>query len=91
MKKKKGKKENAKRVAELVQAMTINSHDTSSEDETSSSSSDTDTSSPNMAVKRVQKKEHQTTQSRREARANEFMGMISDQKLIDTLNRIHMA
>ena len=77
-------------MAELVQAMTIKSPVTSSEEETSSSS-DSETSSPNMAVKRVQEKLHQTPQSRREARANEFAGLISDQKVIDSLNRTHMA
>ena len=51
-KKKKGKKENAKRVAELVQALTLNPPVISSEDETSSS--DSETSSPNLAVMRVQ-------------------------------------
>ena len=80
MKKKNGKKENAKRVAELVQAMKTNSPDTSSEDVTLSDSSDSEASSPNMAVKRVP----ETTQSSREATAYEFAGMISDQKVIDT-------
>ena len=56
IKKKKVKKENAKRVAELVQAMTLNSPVTSSEDETSSS--DSKTSFPNLAVMRVQEKQH---------------------------------
>ena len=88
-KKKKGKKENAKRVAELVQALTLNSPVNSSEDETSSS--DSETSSPNLAVMRVQEQQHQTPLSRREARANEFAGLISDQKVIDTLNCTHMA
>ena len=87
MKKKNGKKENAKKVAELVEALNINSLDTSSEDESSSDSSDSEASSPSTAVKRVQ----ETTQSRREARANEFAEMISDQKVIDTLNRTHIA
>ena len=76
-------------MAELVQAMTLNSPVISSEDETSSS--DSETSSPNLAVMRVQEKQHQTPLSRREARANEFAGLISDQKVIDTLNRTHMA
>ena len=35
--------------------------------------------------------EHQTPLSRREARANEFADLISDQKVIDTLNRTHLA
>ena len=35
--------------------------------------------------------EHQTPLSRREARANEFADSISDQKVIQTLNRTHLA
>merc|ERR1712030_18334 len=88
-KKKKGKKENAKRVAELVQALTLNPPVISSEDETSSS--DSETSYPSLAVMRVQEQQQQTPLSRREAWANEFAGLISDQKVIDTLNRTHMA
>ena len=57
-------------MAELVQAITLNSPVISSEDETSSS--DSETSSPNLAVMRVQEKQHQIPLSRREARANEF-------------------
>merc|ERR1711867_51422 len=40
---------------------------------------------------RVQEQQQQTPLSRREVRANEFAGFISDQKVIDTLNRTHMA
>ena len=65
-------------MAELVQAMTLNSPVISSEDETSSS--DSETSSPNLAVMRVQEKQQQTPLSRREVWANEFAGFISDQK-----------
>merc|ERR1712030_184282 len=53
------------------------------------SSSDSDSSPSSLAVMRVQK--HQTPPSRRDARANEFASLISDQKIIDTLNRTHMA
>ena len=86
-KKKKGKKEKAKRVAELIESLTLHTPVNSSDDETSSSDSDNSPSS--LAVMRVQ--EYQTPLSRREARANEFASLISDQKVIDTLNRTHMA
>ena len=86
VKKKNGKKENAKKVAELMESLNINSPDTSSEDESSSESSG-DEGSPGTSVKRVQ----ETPQSRREARAQEFAETISDQKVIDTLNRTKMA
>ena len=76
-------------MAELVQALTLNPPVISSEDETSSS--DSESSSPHQAVMRVQEQQPQTPLSRREARANEFAGLISDKKVIDTLNRTHMA
>ena len=76
-------------MAELVQALTLNTPVISSEDETSSS--DSDSSSPNQAVMRVQEQQPQIPLSRREERANVFAGLISDKKVIDTLNRTHMA
>jgi len=86
-KKKKGKKEKAKRVAELIKSLTLHTPVNSSEEETSSSDSDNSPSS--LAVMRMQ--EHQTPLSRREARANEFASLISDQKEKDTLNRTHLT
>ena len=73
----------------MVQALQLNPPVISSEDETSSSESES--SSPRQAVMRVQEQQPQTPLSRREARANEFAGLISDKKVIDTLNRTHMA
>ena len=69
-----------------MESLNMNSPDTSSEDESSSESSG-DEGSPGTSVKRVQ----ETPQSRREAQANEFAETISDQKVIDTLNRTKMA
>ena len=86
-KKKKGRKEKAKKVAELVEALSLHTPVNSSDDETSSS--DGDNSPQSQAVRRVQ--EYQTSLSRREARANDNASLISDQKVIDTLNRTHLA
>ena len=85
-KKKKGRKEKAKKVAELVEALSLHSP-VSSDEETSSS--DDDNSPQRQDVRRVQ--EHQIPLSRREARANEYASLITDQKVIDTLNRTHLA
>ena len=87
-KKKKTKKENAKRVAELqefVQTLTLNSPLISSEDE----SSDSDSSS-SLAVNRVQLQQPQAPQTRRERRANAY-AEISDTEVINSLNRTKMA
>ena len=72
--------------AELVEALSLHSP-VSSDDETSSS--DGDNSPQRQDVRRVQ--EHQIPLSRREARANEYASLITDQKVIDTLNRTHLA
>ena len=52
-------------------------------------SEDSNISPSVQGIKRVQ--EHQTPSSRRAARANEFADSISDQKVIQTLNRTHLA
>ena len=91
-KKKKVKKENAKRVAELqdiVQSLTLNTPVISSGDETSSS--DSESSSQSQAVMRVQVQQPQAPLTRREQRANVYAGLISDKKVIDSLNRTKMA
>ena len=85
------KKENTKRVAELqeiVQTLTLNTPAISSEDETSSSDSE---SSSSQAVMRVQVQQPQAPQTRREQRTNVYAGLISDKKVIDSLNRTKMA
>ena len=71
----------------MVEALSLHTPVNSSDDETSSS--DGDNSPQNQAVRRVQ--EYQTSLSRREARANEYASLITDQKVIDTLNRTHLA
>merc|ERR1711936_443225 len=91
-KKKKVKKENAKRVAELqdiVQSLTLNTPVISSGDETSSS--DSESSSQSQAVMRVQVQQPQAPLTRREQRANLYAGLISDKKVIDSLNCTKMA
>merc|ERR1711947_32728 len=77
-KKKKVKKKNTKRVAELqefVQTLTLNSPAISSEDDTSSSDSE---SSSGQAVRRVQIQQPQAPLTKREQRANEYAGLIFD-------------
>ena len=89
-KKAKGKKKNknAKKVVEeLLETLNISSPDNSSEDETSSEDSSGEEGSPGPSVKKVQ----ETPQSRREARAQEFAETISDEKVIETLNKTKMA
>ena len=71
----------------MVEALSLHTPVNSSDDETSSS--DGDNSPQGQAVRRVQ--EYQTSLSRREARANEYASLITDQKVIDTLNRTHLA
>merc|ERR1712030_138254 len=91
-KKKKVKKENAKRVAELqdiVQSLTLNTPVIGSGDETSSS--DSESSSQSQAVMRVQVQQPQAPLTRREQCANVYAGLISDKKVIDSLNRTKMA
>ena len=88
-KKKKTKKENTKRVAELqefVQTLTLNLPLISSEDD---SSSDSDSSS-SLAVNRVQFQQPQAPQTRRERRANVY-AEVSDTEVINSLNHTKMA
>merc|ERR1712208_238434 len=82
-KKKTTKKENAKRVAELIETMSLNSP-ILSEDE----SLDSDSSS-SVSVNRVQLQ--QVPQTRRERRANAYTAEISDTEVINSLNRTKMA
>ena len=84
-KKKKGKKEEAKRVAELIENLRLDSPANSSDEETSE---DSDASPSILNVRRIQE---QNPSSRRAARAMEFADSISDQKVIQTLNRSHLA
>jgi len=88
-KKKSTKKENAKRVAELkelVETLTLNSPNISE-----SETSDSDSSSSREAVNRVQLQQPQDApQSRRNRRANVY-AEISDEEVINTLNRTKMA
>ena len=71
----------------MVEALSL--HSPVSSDEETSSSSEDDNSPQRQDVRRVQ--EHQIPLSRREARANEYASLITDQKVIDTLNRTHLA
>ena len=84
-KKKKGKKEEAKRVAELIETLRLDSPANSSDEETSE---DSDASPQISQVRRIQ---DQNPSSRRVARAMEFVDSISDQKVIQTLDRSHLA
>merc|ERR1711936_806958 len=91
-KKKKVKKENAKWVVELqdiVQSLTLNTPVISSGDEISCS--DSESSSQSQAVMRVQVQQPQAPLTRREQRANLYAGLISDKKVIDSLNCTKMA
>merc|ERR1712055_922023 len=89
IKKKSTKKENAKRVAELkdlVESLTINSPNISE-----SESSDSDSSPERETVNRVQLQQTQDApNSRRNRRANVY-AEISDDEVINTLNRTKMA
>jgi len=88
-KKKSTKKENAKRVAELkdlVESLTLNSPNISE-----SESSDSDSSPERESVNRVQLQQTQDApNSRRNRRANVY-AEISDDEVINTLNRTKMA
>ena len=84
-KKKKGEKEEAKRAVELIENLTLDSPANSSDEETSE---DSDAASQISQVRRIQ---DQNTSSRRVARAMEFVDSISDQKVIQTLDRSHLA
>merc|ERR1712208_7254 len=88
-KKKSMKKENAKRVAELkelVETLTLNSPNISE-----SETSDSDSSSSREAVNRVQLQQPQDApQSRRNRRTNVY-DEISDEEVINTLNRTKIA
>ena len=74
-------------VEELLETLNISSPDNSSEDETSSDNSSGEEVSPGPSVKKV----HETPESRREARAQEFAENISNEKVIETLNKTKIA
>ena len=71
---------------EFLEVLNLNSPENSSEDE-SSDESEGEEASPGPSVKKV----HETPESRREARAQEFAENISNEKVIETLNKTKMA
>ena len=83
--KKKGKKEEAKRAVELIETLRLDSPANSNDEETSE---DSDASPQISQVRRIH---DQNPSSRREARAMEFVDLISDLKVIQTLDRSHLA